>query len=336
MKRTGRLFERILDRDTLRLAFCRAARGKRGRPEIAEFAADAERRLAELAVGLRWGTLPLGRFRQFVIHDPKRRIITAPCFEERVIHHAVVAVCEPAFENWLIADTFACRPRRGREAAVLRAASFARRWPWQLHLDVRHYFDSIPHHRLLDLLARRFKDRQLLDLFGRIVGSFRGSIGRGMPIGSLTSQHFANFYLGSFDRFVKESLQVRGYARYMDDLVIWAQDRATLSESHTRCREYLSLTLGLEFKPAEPGPSSRGFDFLGCRIRSTHVTLSRRSRRRYRRRVKGILRAQRLGLLDERAGQVRLEAAAAFAQAAGVRSWQFRDAVLQSRSVGDP
>lgn len=336
MRRTGNLFERILDRDTLRLAFCRAARGKRGQPEIEAFAADAERRLGAIAAGLWTGEFPLGRFRQFVIRDPKRRIITAPCFEERVVHHAIVAVCEPAFERWLIDDTFACRPGKGREAAVVRAAAFSRRWAWQLHLDVRQCFDSIPHDRLLGLLARRFKDRRLLDLFRRIVRSFRGADGRGLPIGSLTSQHFANFHLGWFDRFVKESLRMRGYVRYMDDLVLWGDDRRSLGDAQARCREHLAASLGLEFKPAEPGPSTRGFDFLGCRIRSTHVTLSRRSRRRYRRRVKAIHRACRLGLLDGRAAQTRLEAVTAFAKSAGTRSWRFRDAVLKTWSVGDP
>jgi len=336
MRRTGNLFERILDRDNLRLAFWRAACGKRGRPEIEAFAADADRRLAAIATGLRAGEFPLGKWRQFVIRDPKRRIITAPCFDERVIHHAIVAICEPTFERWLIDDTFACRPGKGREAAVIRAASFARRWPWQLHLDVRHCFDSIPHDRLLELLGRRFKDRRLLDLFDRIVRTFRRSIGRGLPIGSLTSQHFANFYLGWFDRFVKESLRVRGYVRYMDDLVIWADDRARLQTLDARCRSHLAAKLGLEFKPAEPGPSSRGFDFLGCRIRSSHVTLSRRSRRRYRRRVRAVTQACRLGLLKESEAQQRLAAVGAFARSAGVRSWRFRDAVLKSTTVGDP
>lgn len=336
MRRMGNLFERILDRDTLRLAFYRAARGKRGRPEIEAFAADAEGRLAAIAKGLRTAKFPLGRFRQFVIRDPKRRIITAPCFEERVVHHAIVGVCEPVFDRWLIDDTFACRVGKGREAAVVRAAAFASRWPWHLHLDVRQCFDSIPHDRLLELLGRRFKDRQLLDLFNRIVGSFRGSVGRGLPIGSLTSQHFTNFYLGWLDRFVKESLRVRGYVRYMDDLVFWGDDRRSLENVQARCREHLAVTFGLDFKASEPGPSSRGIDFLGCRIRSSHVTLSRRSRRRYRRRVKAIHQACRLGLLDERAAQSRLEAATAFAKAAGTRSWRFRDAVLKSVAVGDP
>ena len=165
---------------------------------------------------------PVGRFSQFVIHDPKERIITAPCFAERVLHHAVMNVCEPKFEQWLINDTYACRVGRGQGAALSRAQQFARRFPFFLKIDVRKYFDSISHEILLSRLDLLFKDRRLLDLFERIVHSFRGNLGRGLPIGSLTSQHLANFYLGWFDRYAKETLRLKGYVRYMDDMALWA------------------------------------------------------------------------------------------------------------------
>lgn len=193
MKRIRNLFERVVERENLRVAVGKAMRGKRDRPEVQDFLHDLDRRLEEMAEQLRAGTFPLGRYRQFIRFDPKERVITAPCFAERVLHHAVINVCEPAFERWLIADTFACRKGKGRLAALERARQFARRFPFFLKLYIRKYFDSVPHDRLLDLLARRFKHRPLLELFGRIVRAFRGGMGRGLPIGSLTSQHFANF-----------------------------------------------------------------------------------------------------------------------------------------------
>lgn len=336
MRRVGSLFDAIVEPVNLRLAFCRAARGKRHRPEVMRFAATLDERLAEMRIRLLAGTFPVGRFRQFEIHDPKRRIITAPVFPERVLHHAIVNVCEPHFDRWLIADTFACRPGKGREAAVLRAAGFSRRFPWVVHLDVRQCFDSIPHDLLGDRLARRFKDRRLLDLFAAIIAGFRGNTGRGLPIGSLTSQHFANLYLGSLDRFAKEGLRAAGYVRYMDDLVLWGKDQDEVIGRAERCRTFLKRELGLDFKPARPRAAAQGLDFLGCRIYPTRTTLSRRSRGRYRRRVRLLTRAFRLGLLDGRSLQVRLEAAAAFARAARSKTWQFRTAVLQSLPVGDP
>lgn len=336
MRRVGGLFDAIVDADNLRSAFCRAARGKRHRREVGDFAGALDARLAAMAAGLLGGTFPVGKFRQFEIYDPKRRIITAPAFSERVLHHAIINVCEPHFERWLIADSFACRFGKGRERAVLRAAGFAGRFGWRVHLDVRQCFDSIPHDGLLDRLKSRFKDGRLIDLFAAIIAGFRGGTGRGLPIGSLMSQHFANFYLGFLDRFVKETLRVRGYVRYMDDLVLWCDDRDRLRVAEAGCREFLREALGLEFKPAAVAPSAHGLEFLGCRILPTHTLLSRRSRRRYGRRVRILARAHRLGLLNEHVLQKRLEALAAFARTANVRSWQFRRTVMKSSMVGDP
>ena len=223
MKRAGRLMERVLDRETLREAFARASRGKRTKRDAAAFGMRLDENLAELARDLAEGTYTVGPYHQFTIFDPKERLITAPCFRDRVLHHAVTLVCEPVFERFLIADTFACRRGKGREAAVERARHFARRYPWFLKLDIRKYFNSIDHEVLLGRLARKFKDRRLLDLFGRIIASYEVAPGRGVPIGSLTSQHFANFYLGGLDRFVKEGLRAGGYVRYMDDFVVWGE-----------------------------------------------------------------------------------------------------------------
>ena len=102
MKRAGSLSEAILDRDNFRLAFSKALAGKRHREDARRFSADVEQNIARMIVQLADGELPVGRHHQFVIHDPKERVITAPCFEERVLHHAIMNVCEPVFERWLI------------------------------------------------------------------------------------------------------------------------------------------------------------------------------------------------------------------------------------------
>jgi len=236
----------------------------------------------------------------------------------------------------LIDDTFACRVGKGREAAIGRAPQFTRSAEWFLKLDVRKYFDSVPHARLTAYLERRFKDRRLLELLRRIIAAYRNELGIGLPIGSLTSQHFANFYLGWLDRFVKETLRVRGYVRYMDDMVLWQANRETLVEVHARCKGFAATHLTLEFKPGEIRRTGSGVPFLGCRIWPTHVELNRRSKRRWRRRVRVLERAERLGLLSESNLQQRLTSLTAFTQAAGVKSWRFRHRVLQERMVDDP
>jgi hypothetical protein len=336
MRRAANLFDQIPDRDNLRLAFHKAACGRRSQPMVRQFAVNLERHVTRMSMTIRDGTIPVGRFQQFLIHDPKERVITAPCFEERVLHHAIMNVCEPVMDRWLIDDTFACRKEKGREAAIHRAQYFTRKAGWFLKLDVRKYFDSVPHAKLMAFLARRLKDPQLLALLHRIITGYRGELGIGLPIGSLTSQHFANFYLGWLDRFVKESLRVCGYVRYMDDLLLWHESREGLIGIQGRCQEFAAMDLALDFKPGAVQRTSAGVPFLGCRIWPTHVELNQRSKRRWRDRVRVLERAERLGLLSQADLQQRLAALTAFAKAGGVRSWKFRHTVLQERLVDDP
>ncbi len=334
MRRTGNLFDRILERDNLRTAACRALMGKRHRPEARRFVAHLEQNLARLRDGLATGTYPVGRSSQFVLHDPKERVITAPCFAERVLHHAVMNVCEPVFDHWLIDDTYACRKGKGRIACLLRAREHSRRHPFFLKLDIRKYFDSIPHAVLTDRIGRLFKEPSLLALLARIIGAFRASLGRGLPIGSLTSQHFANFYLGWFDRFVKERLRVRGYVRYMDDMVLWGGTTAELLTHVDSCRKFLADELQLDLKPWWINQTHFGIDFLGYRVFSTHLILNRRSRVRYRRNLMKLELSYLAGEIDESTLQQRATALTAFTRTEGVKSWRFRTRVIERLPVG--
>ena len=336
MHRAAYLFDQIVQPENLRLAFFKAARGRRGQQVVQQFAASLPQRIASMSVAVREGTFPVGRFHQFFIRDPKERIITAPCFEERVLHHGIMNLCEPVFDRWLIDDTFACRVGKGREGAIRRAQCFTRRHGWFLKLDVRKFFDSVPHVKLAEFLERRFKDRRLLALLNQIIHAYRGELGIGLPIGSLTSQHFANFYLGWLDRFVKEQLRPGGYVRYMDDMLLWHDDRQNLKEIERLFRHFVAEKLSLELKPAEVRRVTTGIPYLGCRIWPTHVELNRRSKRRWGIRVRILQRAERLGLISERDLQVRLTSLTAFAQSAGVKSWRFRHTTLCSRRVDDP
>ena len=335
MKRIGHLFEDVVSTETLRHAFYLAAKGKRDRKEVQQFSQDADERIKKLADQLVAGEYTFGRFQQFWIRDPKERLISAPAFEERVIHHAIMIVCEPYFDRWLIDDCYACRKGKGREAAVIRAAELTKRWDFSLHLDVRKYFDSVSHARLKGFLLRRFKDRRLLDLFDRIIRSFRGELGVGLPIGSLTSQHLANFYLGELDRYVKHDLCPAGYVRYMDDLVVWDDDRRKIIYCHGKMMTFLADALSLELKPSSCQATRHGVSFLGCRVFPTHTLLNRRSRLRWQRRIRELKTLEHEGFYSEHELQVRYQSATAFTTAAGVKSWRYRRAVLKRIEVGD-
>jgi len=322
MKRVGGLFEWIYEIENLRFATARAMRGKRARREVQEFVAALDLNLARLSRDIAHGTVAVGAFEQFVIHDPKRRIISAPSFRERVLHHAIMNVCEAAFESFAIHDSYACRIGGGQFAALDRAIYFARRCRFFLQLDVKSYFDSIPKDVLLAKLERRFRERELLDLMTRIVRSFEPERDRGLPIGALTSQHFANFYLGYLDHFVKESLGVKGYVRYMDDFALWHNDREVLAAMAREIETFASEELGLTLKPPRIQQVGVGMDFLGHRVHREGNRLNRRSRRRFKLKVDSIDKNLRCGDLSEAEAQERLTAAVAFTRHAACTNWR--------------
>jgi hypothetical protein len=192
-----------------------------------------------------------------------------------------------------------------------------------LKLDIRKYFESVPHGLLWERLEGVFKDRRVLEWLGRIVRSHHVAPGRGLPIGSLTSQHLANFYLGTLDRFCTEHAAVGRYVRYMDDFVCWGRERQAMRLLGVEIEAMVRDSLGLALThPPCPQRTARGMDFLGYRIFPSHTGLSRRSKVRYARKVRLVGRLHEEGRLTERAVQERLTALVAFTlpvRAAGFR-----------------
>lgn len=161
MRRVANLFDRIWEPENIRLAFYKASRGKSSQTMVRHFACQLDERVERISQAIRNDTFPLGRFHQFLIRDPKQRVITAPCFDERVLHHAIMNICEPILDSLLVYDTFACRVGKGRESAVQRARCFAAKHTWYLKFDVRKYFDNVRHDTLVSLLDKRFEDQKL-------------------------------------------------------------------------------------------------------------------------------------------------------------------------------
>ncbi|MDG4596604.1 MAG: RNA-directed DNA polymerase [Candidatus Contendobacter sp.] len=313
----------IADWHNLAAAFQRAARGKSQRDEVRRFRADLNGELANLREALLDGSVEVGQMRSFHIRDPKPRIIHAPCFRERVLHHAVMAHVGPILDRALVDDTYACRVGKGALAAVQRAQHHARRWPWYAQIDIRSYFASIDHDVLLALLERRFKDRGLLALLARIVESHHAEPGRGLPIGALTSQHFANYYLAGLDRLLLEGYRVRGLVRYMDDLVWWGDSkdavRDALAQAHAYTQDRLRLTVKT---PVQIGRSRAGLPFCGYRILPSRLLLSRRRKRRYIECRRDWETAYAAGRIDVRALQAGYAAALAITAHADAAAWR--------------
>jgi len=265
-------------------ALRRAALGKRARPAVRSALAQPERTIARVAAALREGRLPVGRYRSFVIRDPKRREIHAADFLDRVAHHALVSHMEPVLERVLLPTVFACRPGKGAHAAVHHAQRQARRFAWVMHLDIAHYFPAIDHEILRRQLRRRFRGDGLR-LLDAVIDAHGADLGRGLPIGALTSQHFANHYLDGADRWCLSQPGVRAHCRYMDDFLLWADDKAVLLQLRESFAGYLQDRLRLAIKPPLIQRTERGVLFCGVRVKPYSLRPSARRRRRYRRAV---------------------------------------------------
>ncbi|HNE29185.1 MAG TPA: RNA-directed DNA polymerase [Saprospiraceae bacterium] len=290
MKRTDQLIERIADPDNLRLACWKAAKGKRHSPPVLLYGRHLDDNLWRLRQQILSGKVETGNYRYFNIREPKERRICAPAFSEQVLHHALMNVCDPYFERVQIHDSYASRRGRGIHAALQRAEVCTCRHDWFLKMDVRKFFDSIHHDVLKAQLAGLFKNEHLLAIFGQIIDSFSASEKRGVPIGNLCSQYFANHYLSGLDHFIKERLRIKAYVRYMDDLVLWHDDKRALISARQAVEEFVADRLLCDMKPVLCNKTPRGLPFLGYLIYPYHTRLLGASQRRFIRKI-GIINA---------------------------------------------
>ena len=303
MKQHGHLFEQVTAFANLLRAARQAQRGKLDRISVAHFAFHREPELLTLQEELLSGSYCMRPYRTFVIYEPKRRQICAADFRARVVHHAICHVLDPLFEACLIHDTYACRRGKGSHAAVKRAQDFARRFPYYLKCDVRKYFESIDHAILTRLLRRKLKDHRLLALLDHIIAHPipGGVLGKGVPIGNLTSQYFANLYLGALDHLLKDRLRVRGYIRYMDDFLVFADNKPALHATLATIRTFVQQVLLLELKDEvmRLAPVTQGIPFLGFRIFPGLVRLEAKKWARFRQRIRELEGQYICGMMGE-------------------------------------
>jgi len=332
MKRVGHLYRQINERENLCLAFSKAAKGKHGRREVMTFRENFEENIQDLIEQIFDQKVRVGNYHFFHVHDPKKRLICAASFSERVLHHAIMNICEPALESYAIYDTYACRKGKGGHKAIERTQQFSRRFDWYLKLDISRYFDSIDHDILLALLKRRFKDKELLMLFERILDTYLTRPGKGVPIGNLFSQHMANFYLGYLDHWVKEVLRIRGYVRYMDDFILWAHEKESLKKTLDTLSLWLQKTLKLKLNQnIQLNRCSRGIPFLGYRVYPQTVRLGSSSKKRFIRKFRQYEKQFHNGIWSEATLSRHMEPLVAFTR--GADSNVFRSNVFHRFGV---
>lgn len=311
------MFAELCTWENLFLAFRYAAKGKRGQPNVARFEHKLEENLIEIQKNLLARSYQPGRYDNFYIHEPKRRLISAAPFRDRVVHHALCNVIEPIFERSFIHDSYANRVGKGTHRALDRIQKFSRRFPYCLQCDVRQFFPSIDHQILYDSLKKKIFDEDILWLINQIMTSGAGIFNdsydtvffpgdnifslvrpRGLPIGNLTSQFWANCYLNPFDHFVKRHLRCKGYVRYVDDIILFADSKPLLWSwlDELRCElDKLRLTI---HRGAHPKPVSEGMPFLGFIVYPRRKRLKRAKGLYFQRKLKKQAKQYQSGLIS--------------------------------------
>lgn len=322
MRRVGNLMSQIVDYDNIQLAFIKSCRGKQAKQEVLEFRADYEKNISEIRKSLLSGNMQVGNYNYFKIYDPKERLICAASFRERVVHHAIMNVCHQYFERTLIYDTYATRIGKGVYKALDKAKIAASKYQYVAKLDYRKYFDSIDQSVLKEKLTRLFKDKELLNLFYKIIDSYQVESGKGVPIGNLTSQYFANYYLSSLDHMMKEDLRLPVYLRYMDDILMMENDRIRLKQYVDLVQDYSEKVLKLQLKQPIYRECRMGVPFLGYVVKPYYLELNGRSKKRFRQKIKYYNECFEQDLISEEEYQQHLLPLLAFTSYANDKAFQ--------------
>jgi len=311
MKTLKNVFEQVVDYDNLYRAYLNARLCKRYRYEVLNFSAHLEDNLVKLQKELIDRTYTLGKYREFYIYEPKKRLVMAQPFKDRVVQWAIYQVLNPVFAQGYITDSYACIKERGTHKAVKRLHYWLRQVGkkpekyYFLKLDISKYFYRIDHDVLMGILKRKIHDDDMIFLLDKIVNSSETNFGlppgkspgevkrsdrvseKGMPVGNLSSQMFANLYLNELDQYCKRMLGIHFYVRYMDDVIILHQDKDQLHEWKRIIDTFLKEKLQLDLNEKTCiRPITLGVEFCGYKIWNTHIKLRKSTALKMKRNLK--------------------------------------------------
>lgn len=283
----------------------RAKVNKMNKHELLLFEIDLENNIANLIRQIKQGKYHVGKYRNFIIYEPKERLIRALPYRDRIVHQwYVYEFIKPYILPRLIQDTYACIDDRGTHKAVLQVQKYMRIMKrnygeyYILKCDIRKFFYSIDKHVLFEIMKKYITDKHLLEFTHLIIFDEDEDIG--IPIGNYTSQFFANIYLNELDQYVKNKLKVKYYVRYMDDFICLVKTKEEAKELKRVIEEFISDKLHLNFnQKSRYYPNKMGVDFCGYRIFETHRLLRVNSKRKIKRMIKGWNRLYEKGVLNE-------------------------------------
>ena len=288
------VFEKIISLDSLFLAWKEFKKGKTSKPDVQEFEFNLEENIFQLHDDLKNKGYKHGPYVAFYVRDPKLRHIHKASVRDRVLHHAVFRVLYPIFNKGFIYDSSSCRLGGGTHFAVSRLEKFVRklsgnkhRTVYGLKCDIRKFFDSVDKEKLLEVIKVKVKDKDSLELISIILNSFSKETGKGLPLGNVTSQLFANIYLNELDQYIKHQLKNKYYLRYCDDFVVLSQDSQYLLELVFKISGFLKEHLHLNLHPNKIilRKHKQGIDFLGYVVLPYHRALRTKTKRRTIRKV---------------------------------------------------
>lgn len=287
MQKLSKLYKQIVSTQNLwDAAWQTLLHGRRFKNVGASFKLTYEHSLLQIHKELATQTYKHGKYKEFIIYEPKHRKVLAAPIKDRIVHHALHDVIEPFIDRKFIFDSYACRKNKGTHLAINRSQKMMQSNQFFMHLDVKKYFQNINHQILKTILSKHIKQADVLNLFHIIINSsvkkeepttapnlFTTPI-KGLPIGNLTSQFLANLYLNELDQYVKHHLKIKHYVRYMDDFVVFGNNRKQMLQWQQQivgfCTQKLALSLHIK-----GGIKNywEGLGFLGFKIFRKHKKL---------------------------------------------------------------
>ncbi len=287
MECQNNLYNKLCTYENLELAFKKARKRKTLKPYVIAFEKNLKENLLNLRTELLFHTYNPMPLKTFILRDPKTRKISKSDFRDRVVHHALCNIIEPIFDKTFIYDSYANRIGKGTLKAIERFDYFKRKVSknntktcYVLKADIKHYFETVIHDILIATIKKRIDDKRVLWLIRAILSNHNTiEKGKGMPLGNLTSQFFANVYLNELDQFVKHKLKSRFYIRYVDDFVILHNIREILEEYKSKINMFLKENLKLELHPDKSKiiQLDNGIGFLGFRLFFYHKLVRKKN-----------------------------------------------------------
>lgn len=339
MKTYKHLYSQLCSYENLELAYKKARKGKTLKPYVVEFEKDLQNNLHQLERELRNETYKPRPLKSFILRDPKTRKISVSDFRDRVVHHALCNLLIPIYEKVFIHDSYANRIGKGTLAAIKRYDYFKRKTRYVFKADLKHYFETVNHGLLLRILSKKIQDRKVLNLIRKILSNYNAkTAGKGMPLGNLTSQFFANVYLNEMDYFIKQELRVEYYVRYVDDFVIFDKSKERLENCKEQINTFLQKRLALQLHPHKSKIISLqgGVGFLGLKIFIHHKLIKKGNLRKFQRKLRQLCLTYDQGLIDYDAIYNFLEGWMAYARNANTYKWRGRiTSSIEERFVGE-